>query len=33
VRGTAASAHARHMASFTEPLADLAWQQAEATGR
>lgn len=26
-RGTAASAHARHMASFVEVLADLAWEQ------
>lgn len=27
VRGTAASAHARQMASFVEPLAELAWKQ------
>ena len=30
VRGTAASAHARTMAQSLEPLAGLAWQQAEA---
>jgi aminoglycoside phosphotransferase (APT) family kinase protein len=29
-RGTAASAHARQMASFVEPLAELAWKQAAA---
>lgn len=31
VRGTAASDHARQMAAFVEPLADLAWQQAQST--
>lgn len=33
VRGTAASEHARQMASFTEPLADLAWKQVQAARR
>ena len=28
-RGTAASAHAKQMASFVEPLAELAWKQAQ----
>lgn len=32
VRGTAASAHARQMASFVEPLAELAWKQAQQAG-
>ncbi|MGQ0529060.1 MAG: phosphotransferase [Panacagrimonas sp.] len=32
VRGTAASAHAKQMAAFVEPLADLAWKQAQAAG-
>jgi aminoglycoside phosphotransferase (APT) family kinase protein len=32
VRGTAASAHARHMAAQVEPMADLAWQQARLAG-
>jgi aminoglycoside phosphotransferase (APT) family kinase protein len=30
-RGTAASAHAKTMASFVEPLAELAWKQAQAS--
>jgi aminoglycoside phosphotransferase (APT) family kinase protein len=30
VRGTAASAHARQMAEAVEPLANIAWEQAEA---
>jgi aminoglycoside phosphotransferase (APT) family kinase protein len=30
IRGTAASAHAKTMAEAVEPLANLAWQQAEA---
>jgi aminoglycoside phosphotransferase (APT) family kinase protein len=29
-RGTAASAHAKQMASFVEPLAELAWKQTSA---
>ena len=32
VRGTAASAHAKTMASFVEPLAELAWKQAQSAG-
>ena len=32
VRGTAASAHAKQMAAFVEPLADLAWKQAQDAG-
>ncbi|MGQ0618500.1 MAG: phosphotransferase [Panacagrimonas sp.] len=32
VRGTAASAHARQMATQVEPLAELAWQQALKAG-
>jgi aminoglycoside phosphotransferase (APT) family kinase protein len=33
VRGTAASAHARAMSETVEPLAELAWQQAEKSRR
>jgi aminoglycoside phosphotransferase (APT) family kinase protein len=33
VRGTAASAHAADMAKRLEPLADLAWEQAQKAGR
>lgn len=29
VRGTAASTHAKQMASFVEPLAEMAWKQAQ----
>ena len=32
VRGTAASAHAKTMASFVEPLAEMAWKQAQQAG-
>ncbi|MCA3254203.1 MAG: phosphotransferase family protein, partial [Alphaproteobacteria bacterium] len=32
VRGTAASAHAKEMATRVEPLADLAWVQARRAG-
>jgi hypothetical protein len=28
-RGTAASAHAKQMSSFVEPLAELAWKQVQ----
>lgn len=33
VRGTAASSHAKQMASFVEPLAEMAWKQAQEAGR